>query len=161
MPVGYIITILIIAALERVGLLELTRRSIRAHAVVNAVAAGHGAQIDGGRVRLRLRPLVFPVPLRPGNVRRIGGLPYGELPRQRLDVYRHRNSDISGPVLVYFHGGAYSSGTNRNEGRVLLHRLAAGGWTCISAKYRLRPEAGFDAFLRPIADAAEPTDSQR
>lgn len=141
------IVLLIIAALELVGLLELTRRSIRAHAVVTAVAADHGAQIGGGGVRLWLRPLVFPVPLRPGSVRRIGGLSYGEHPKQRLDVYRHRNSEFTGPVLVYFHGGAYSSGTKRNEGRVLLHRLAAQGWTCISANYRLRPEAGFDDHL--------------
>ncbi|WP_240372541.1 alpha/beta hydrolase [Brevibacterium zhoupengii] len=139
--------LLIIAALEFVGLLELTRRSIRAHRVVSRVVVDHGAQMPGGGIRLWLRPLVFPVPLRPGSVRRIGGLPYGDHRRQRLDVYRHRNGDISGPVLVYFHGGAYSSGTNRNEGRVLLHRLAAQGWTCISAKYRLRPEAGFDDHL--------------
>ncbi|WP_231443902.1 alpha/beta hydrolase [Brevibacterium zhoupengii] len=139
--------LLIIAAFELVGLLELTRRSIRAHAVVNTVAADHGATIGGGGVRLWLRPLVFPVPRRPGNVTRIGGLSYGEHPKQRLDVYRHRNSERTGPVLVYFHGGGYSSGTNRNEGRVLLHRLAAQGWTCISANYRLRPEAGFDDHL--------------
>lgn len=138
---------LVIAALEFVGLLELTRRSIGAHAVVNAAAAGHGAEMSGGGVRLWLRPLVFPVPLRPGNVRRIGGLSYGEHPKQRLDVYRHRNGDLTGPVLVYFHGGGYSSGTNRNEGRVLLHRLAAQGWACISANYRLRPEAGLDEHL--------------
>lgn len=140
------IVLLIIAALELAGLLELTRRSIRAHTVVTAVAAAHGTQIGGG-VRLWLQPLVFPVPLRPGNIRRIGGLSYGEHPSQHLDVYRHRNSELKGPVLVYFHGGGYSSGTKRNEGRVLLHRLAAQGWTCISANYRLRPEAGFDDHL--------------
>ena len=141
------IVLLIISALEIVGLLELARRAMSARAEVAAVASEHEAPISVAGVRLWLRPLVFPLPLRPGNVRLIGGLSYGEHPKQRLDVYRHRNGELTGPVLVYFHGGGYSSGTRRNEGRVLLHRLAAQGWTCISADYRLRPEAGFDEHL--------------
>ena len=125
--------LLIVAGLEFVGLLELTRRATRARSVVASTAADHGVQISNDAAQSWIRPLVFPVPLRPGAVKRIGRLPYGDHPRQRLDVYRHRNGDLFGPILVYFHGGGYSSGSNRNEGRVLLHRLAVQGWTCISA----------------------------
>lgn len=139
--------LLIVAGLEFVGLLELTRRATRARSVVASTAADHGVQISNDAAQSWIRPLVFPVPLRPGAVKRIGRLPYGDHPRQRLDVYRHRNGDLFGPILVYFHGGGYSSGSNRNEGRVLLHRLAVQGWTCISATYRLQPDAGFTDHL--------------
>ena len=115
--------------------------------MVASTAADHGVQISNDAAQSWIRPLVVPVPLRPGAVKRIGRLPYGDHPRQRLDVYRHRNGDLFGPILVYFHGGGYSSGSNRNEGRVLLHRLAVQGWTCISATYRLRPDAGFTDHL--------------
>ncbi|GAA1943918.1 alpha/beta hydrolase [Brevibacterium antiquum] len=144
-PIG--ITLLVIAGLEFLGLLELVRRATVARSVVESVALAHGERIRNDVTRIWLRPLVFPLPLRPGSVKRIGPLSYGDHRRQRLDVYQHRNSEFSGPVFVYFHGGAYSSGSNRNEGRVLLHRLAAQGWTCISATYRLRPEAGFSDHL--------------
>jgi acetyl esterase/lipase len=62
-------------------------------------------------------------------------------------------------VLVYFHGGGYSSGGKRREAQALLHRMAARGWVCISATYRLRPQAGFPDHLvdakRVIAWARE------
>lgn len=48
---------------------------------------------------------------------------------------------------MYFHGGGYSSGSNRHEARALLHHLAARGRTCISAAYRLRPRFGFADHL--------------
>ncbi|WP_165771760.1 alpha/beta hydrolase [Brevibacterium aurantiacum] len=144
-PIG--ITLLVIAGLEFLGLLELIRRATSARSAVESVAVAHGARISSDAARIWLRPLVFPLPLRPVSVKRIGPLFYGDHRRQRLDVYRHRNSELRGPVLVYFHGGSYSSGTNRNEGRVLLHHLAAQGWACISATYRLRPEAGFSDHL--------------
>jgi len=46
-------------------------------------------------------------------------------------------------VLVYLHGGGYFSGAKHREARALLHRMAAEGWICVSANYRLRPAAGF------------------
>ncbi len=62
-------------------------------------------------------------------------------------------------MLVYFQGGGYFSGGKRREGRALLHRLAARGWVCASAEYRLRPSAGFEDHLhdakRAIAWAHE------
>ena len=47
------------------------------------------------------------------------------------------------PVLVYFHGGGYSTGKKSREARPLLTRLASQGWVCISANYRLRPQVTF------------------
>ncbi|WP_217919844.1 alpha/beta hydrolase [Actinomadura sp. BRA 177] len=74
---------------------------------------------------------------------RIADLRYGDDRRNRLDVYRHRSAPEGGPTLVYFHGGGYFSGRKNREARPLLYRLASQGWVCVSANYRLRPDAGF------------------
>lgn len=88
-----------------------------------------------------------PLPLRPRGVVRLRGIAYGEHRRQRVDVYRRRDGVADGRVLLYLHGGGYYSGSRHKEGRALLHRLAAQGWTCVSAGYRLRPRAGFEEHL--------------
>jgi acetyl esterase/lipase len=114
-------------------------------------AVAHGLREAGlgaaGLTRGALRVLLAPIPVRPRNVERIAGIRYGRHRRNRLDVYRRRGPDAGGPVLVYLHGGGYSSGGKHREARALLHRLAGRGWTCISATYRLRPQAGFEEHL--------------
>jgi len=135
-----------LAGLVLLGLAALTWRGVRAGPAVDAVVREHSAKPRGGAARL-LRPLLFPFPWRSPLVTRSGPLHYGEHRRQRLDVYGPRGRDATGPVLVYFHGGGYFSGSNRHEGRALLHHLAARGWVCISATYRLRPQADFEDHL--------------
>ena len=135
-----------LSAVLMIGLVELTRRALRAGPAVDAVVREHGGRPVRSRSRL-LRPLLFPIPWRPRSVTRIGPLSYGEHRRQRLDVHRPKDTSVRGPVLVYFHGGGYFSGSNRREGRALLHHLAAQGWVCISATYRVRPSADFTDHL--------------
>ena len=137
----------LIAGLVLLGLAVLTWRGVRAGSAVDAVVRGHGAQLRRHPVRRLLRPLLFPFPWRPRSVTRIGPLRYGRHRRQRLDVYQPQVPDARRPVLVYLHGGGYFSGGNRHEGRALLHHLAARGWVCISASYRIRPEADFTDHL--------------
>ena len=50
-------------------------------------------------------------------------------------------------MLVYLHGGGFRSGHKNRESRALLHHLAAQGWVCISANYRLAPAVGFPDHL--------------
>lgn len=140
------VVLLIVAGVILVGLLELLRRALLARRVIDDMLRQH----DHGPRRRRtwwVRPLLFPFPWRPRSVMRTGPIFYGADSRQRLDVYRPRNAGAPGPVLVYFHGGGYSSGGNRREARTLLDHLAAQGWTCISAAYRLRPRFGFEEHL--------------
>ncbi|MFE6735946.1 alpha/beta hydrolase [Microbacterium sp. NPDC057650] len=139
--------LLIIAVLVQLGLLALLVSALRARPVIDAMVREHGAEPPARRPFWWLRPLIFPLPWRPRSVIRTGPIFYGDHPRQRLDVYRPRDPEASGPVLVYFHGGGYGGGGNRREGRGLLHRLSAQGWTCISATYRMRPEFGFEEHL--------------
>jgi acetyl esterase/lipase len=82
--------------------------------------------------------------MRRRDVERIPNLRYGDAGRQNLlDIYRRRDAPQGGPVLIYFHGGGYTSGAKNREARPLLYRLASQGWVCISANYRLRPQTSF------------------
>ena len=59
-----------------------------------------------------------PLPLRPREVERVPGLAYGPGGREhRLDLYRRRDheADSPAPVLLYFHGGGYSTGSRHFE----------------------------------------------
>lgn len=144
-PAGLVLASL--AALLMLGLAELTRRCLLAGPAVDAVVREHDMEPRRHPWSRLIRPLLFPIPWRPRSVTRVGPLSYGEHRRQRLDVYRSKDPGVRGPVLVYFHGGGYFSGSNRREGRALLHHLAARGWVCVSAGYRLRPEADFTDHL--------------
>ncbi|MFD5213642.1 alpha/beta hydrolase [Microbacterium sp. NPDC058345] len=135
-----------VACLSTLGLIVLALRGMRSRAVVSEALHASGIAVATADFRSAWLSLVAPLPVRPRSVRRIKNIPYGPHPKQRLDVYR-RDDTTAGPVLVYLHGGGYSSGSKHWEGRALLHRLAARGWVCISADYRLRPEADFADHL--------------
>jgi acetyl esterase/lipase len=79
-------------------------------------------------------------------------IPYGDLPRQRLDVYLPdpaRRKDIT---LVYFYGGGWRSG-NRAQYRFVGRRLAAAGYNVVLPDYRLYPAVTFPAFVEDGARA--------
>nr|WP_274636987.1 alpha/beta hydrolase [Microbacterium bovistercoris] len=64
--------------------------------------------------------------------RRYGPARFGNL----LDVYvsRRRNRQARAPVLVYLHGGG---GDKAIFAHALMYQLAARGWVCMSANYRM------------------------
>lgn len=93
---------------------------------------------------------LWPFPVRPRSVVRHRNLAYGDHRLQRLDVYHRKDQQVSGPALLYLHGGYYTMGGKHWEAQGLLHRLAERGWVCVSANYRLRPRAG---FLDHLSDA--------
>ena len=95
-----------------------------------------------------LRLLLHPFPFRPRSVERTANIAYGTAGKRNLmDVYRHRSHPTGAPVLIHFHGGYYAMGRKNTQSRPMLHHLASRGWVCISANYRLRPEAGFEDHL--------------
>jgi acetyl esterase/lipase len=78
------------------------------------------------------------------GVERIANIRYGPARRRNLlDVYRRRGHQPDGPTLIYLHPGAFYFGNKRFGARRLLSRLAAQGWVCVSANYRLLPAAKF------------------
>jgi acetyl esterase/lipase len=78
---------------------------------------------------------------------------YGDLPRQKLDVYHpsapRRNP---APVIVFFYGGAWSNG-DRADYRFVGQALARAGFRVVIPDYRVRPEVAFPAFLEDGAKA--------
>ncbi len=162
---------LAVAALTFVGTPILVRRSLRAGPVVHrALDTGLGrgwsstpgltASKPGQRLPWA-RILFAPLPVFRRDIRKLGNIVYGDADRRnRLDLYRKRSrTSSSGPILIHLHGGHFRTGRKSFEARPLLHGLAAHGWVCISANYRLQPAATFPDFLidvkRVIAWARE------
>lgn len=81
-------------------------------------------------------------------------LPYGPLPRHRLDVYApSAAASTSGhPVVVFFYGGAWNRG-DRADYRFVGEALAARGVLTLVADYRLYPEVRYPDFLSDSAQA--------
>lgn len=83
-----------------------------------------------------------------GRVERIADLRYGPAgERNLLDVYRPRNREVTGPVLIYLHGGSFKGGNKKRESQLMLNRLAGNGWSCVTANYRLSPEGQFPDYV--------------
>jgi acetyl esterase/lipase len=61
----------------------------------------------------------------------------------QLDVWRRPDlpRDGQAPVLLELHGGAWVSGRKDDQAGPLLTHLAARGWVCVTANYRLSPAA--------------------
>lgn len=84
--------------------------------------------------------------------RRTEGLPYGEHPRQRLDVYQPLDVTGGAPMVVFFYGGSWSSG-DRGDYRFVGEALAASGIVAVIADYRLSPAFRYPAFVQDSARA--------
>jgi acetyl esterase/lipase len=79
-------------------------------------------------------------------------LPYGAGPRRTLDVYAPSGTRGGAPVVVFFYGGSWDSGT-KDDYRFVGGALAAAGFVTIIPDYRLYPEVAFPAFLDDCAAA--------
>jgi acetyl esterase/lipase len=72
-------------------------------------------------------------------------VPYGNGPRRTLDVYRP--DGVSGaPVVVFFYGGSWQSGS-KDIYKFVGTALARRGYLTIIPDYRLYPEVRYPAFL--------------
>lgn len=81
-----------------------------------------------------------------------GGVNYGPLPRQQLDIYRPTGTTPAGgwPLVVFFYGGSWNWGS-RAEYQFLGEALASRGVLALVADYRLYPEVRYPAFLEDSA----------
>ena len=67
--------------------------------------------------------------------------------RHLLDVYTPRDGASRAPVLLQIHGGAWMIGHKQQQALPLINHLAARGWVCVAANYRLSPSATFPEHL--------------
>jgi acetyl esterase/lipase len=145
---------LALVAVPTALLTMLAVRARTARPVMEAALDGDlaPATVEHRRRRLPLlRVLVIPiVSWRPG-VRRYRNVRYGDAGRgNTLDVYVRRGGTVDSPVFVYLHGGAFRIGNKLLGARPLLYRLAASGWVCVSANYRLQPRVGYGEELLDV-----------
>ena len=78
---------------------------------------------------------------------------FAEGPRGRLDLYAPRKrGDGPLPIIVFFYGGSWNSGTKDGYG-FAGRALAARGFLVAIPDYRLVPEVRFPAFLEDGASA--------
>ena len=70
-------------------------------------------------------------------------LPYGSLPRQRLDYYRPAEPRADGKTVVFFYGGA-----DKADYLFLGQALASRGIGLVVADYRLYPNVRYPAFVQ-------------
>jgi acetyl esterase/lipase len=68
-------------------------------------------------------------------------------PLHRLDLYAPRAGAQDAPVLLQIHGGGWTIGNKREQALPLMIHLAARGWICVAANYRLSPKATFPEHL--------------
>jgi len=79
-------------------------------------------------------------------------IPYAGGARQALDVYAPRQSDTPAPVVVFFYGGNWDSGSKAMY-RFVGAALAARGVLTVIPDYRLYPQVRFPAFMDAAAAA--------
>ena len=77
---------------------------------------------------------------------------YGDDPRQKLDIYRPAPAIANAPVVVFFYGGSWNSGSKDDYGFV-GEALASRGIVVVIADYRLYPQVRYPAFLQDGAQA--------
>lgn len=80
------------------------------------------------------------------------GIAYGDDPRQKLDVYVPRHAMENMPVVVFFYGGSWNSGSRSDYGFV-GEALASRGMVTVVADYRLYPQVRYPLFLEDSAKA--------
>jgi acetyl esterase/lipase len=152
-------------ACSAAGLALMTARSLRTTRQVDAaIAAVHGADWRARVPAPRIVPTKRPVlpqwwipcyPRRPPEVEKVMDVPFFESGPLRLclDVYRHRSHPTGCPVLLQVHGGGWVIGDKREQGLPLMHHLAARGWLCVTANYRLSPPGVFPDALCDLKHA--------
>ena len=74
-------------------------------------------------------------------------LPYGPLPRQRLDFYAPVAPRADGKTVVFFYGGAWRQG-DKADYLFLGQALASRGIGVVVADYRLFPNVRYPAFIQ-------------
>ncbi len=90
------------------------------------------------------------VPFHPRDMQLHRDVAYGPLARHRLDVWRLSTTPKDAPVIYYLHGGAWTFGDKREQGRPMLHEFVRRGWVVVASNYRLAPR---DPWPAQIEDA--------
>ena len=92
-------------------------------------------------------------PYHPRDLQLIKDVVYGPLHRQRLDVWRTSTTPLHAPVVLYLHGGSWTMGDKREQGRPMLHEFVRRGWIAVVPNYRLAPRSPWPAQIEDATRA--------
>jgi acetyl esterase/lipase len=87
------------------------------------------------------------VPFHPRDMQLHRNVVYGPLSRHRLDIWRLSTTPSDAPVIFYVHGGAWTFGDKREQGRPMLHEFVRRGWIVVASNYRLAPRFPWPAQI--------------
>lgn len=87
-----------------------------------------------------------------GAIRLVAAERFGKDPAQKLEMFVPQGAKGPLPVLVFVHGGGWSSG-DPHDYRFIARTLCAQGYAVVLAGYRLYPQAKFPAMLQDGAAA--------
>lgn len=136
-----VLIIALVVTLENLALIvvQFLSRSV----VRRALASSPRRPLDVGRPRDDVAGswwrTMLQIPFHPRNVQVIANVAYGAHPRQVLDIWRTARTPQNAPVVIYFHGGAWTFGDKREQGRPMLHEFVERGWIIVTCNYRLSP----------------------
>ncbi|MHB8464738.1 MAG: alpha/beta hydrolase [Acidimicrobiales bacterium] len=135
------------------GLVAIARSALQAGTIADR-ALGLESPASGAKTRSWLR-LAMPFAMRERGVTRVKDIAYveGGGARRRLDIYRPSTPVAGAPVLFYIHGGGWVIGDKREQGLPMMWHLAARGWVCVTANYRLSPKVAFPEHLIDVKRA--------
>jgi len=77
---------------------------------------------------------------------------YGADPRQKLDIYVPDHLSAPAPVLVFFYGGSWQTGS-KDIYKFFGQAFASKGIVTVVADYRLYPQVKFPLFVEDAANA--------
>jgi acetyl esterase/lipase len=144
-----------LVALENVALIAIlfrsrsvVRRSM-ADAPIQPLCIGRPSEDVFGRWwRTALQ-----IPFHPRAMELHANIDYGPLERHRLDVWKMPITAQNSPVIYYIHGGAWTFGDKRQQGRPMLHEFVSRGWVVVAINYRLAPLSPWPAQIEDATRA--------
>jgi acetyl esterase/lipase len=89
---------------------------------------------------------VLNAPVSSRGYSRTTDLPYGPIPRQKLDIYVPRNATPNSRVVIFFYGGEWQAG-QKGDYRFAGEALSSEGFIAVLPDYRIYPEATFPQFV--------------
>ena len=90
------------------------------------------------------------IPFHPRDMQIVRNVSYGPERRHRLDIWRLSTTPSDAPVIFYVHGGAWTFGDKREQGRPMLHEFVRRGWIAVSCNYRLAPRHPWPAQIEDV-----------
>jgi acetyl esterase/lipase len=136
------LTGLALAMLSALGLGWMLKRSRDVAAQVDTLLSGELEIPEDLEPPTPLRRYARPFKYADRGVRVLRDIAYTEGGRRaKLDIYLPAEGAIEkAPVLIQIHGGAWMISHKGQQGLLLMNQMAARGWVCVAANYRLAPK---------------------